>query len=235
MALNRGQDAINEHIDFPGVYCNLKNFLMQLFTCFMNFNYYLSIVFYPCPLISIHLNQNVLRFPNCFLPESTLFTNFKQSCLVTTTAILNLITLDLIILIKGPSSHSGSLGNPGSRGPLGLLGYKGQKGRKGEPGPEGTQGEKGEPGGALRVKWKQCAFVIDINHYVGELKVRRIIYAVLTLSAPASLPVCKFSLHCLRKISCLVMRIKQMIVHSTISKTKNKFSQTVYKETIETV
>lgn len=70
----------------------------------------------------------------------------------------------------GQSSHSGGPGNSGDRGPLGLLGYKGQKGRKGEPGPEGNKGESGEPGGAQRVEWKQCAFVTDINHYVGEMK-----------------------------------------------------------------
>ena len=36
----------------------------------------------------------------------------------------------------------------------------------------------------------------------------------LTLSAPASLSVCKFSLHYPHKISCLIMRIKKMIIHS---------------------
>ena len=40
----------------------------------------------------------------------------------------------------------------------------------------------------------------------------------LTLSVPANfISVCKFSLHYPYKISCLVMRIKQMIMHTTLS------------------
>ena len=46
--------------------------------------------------------------------------------------------------------------------------------------------------------------------------------ATLTLSSPASLPACKFSLHYPYKINCLVMRIKQTIIHSNFSKMKNK-------------
>ena len=58
---------------------------------------------------------------------------------------------------------------------------------------------------------------------------------ILTFSAPASLSVCKFSLHYPHKISCLVMRTKPLIINSNLSKMKNKFSQLFYKETIETV
>ena len=46
--------------------------------------------------------------------------------------------------------------------------------------------------------------------------------SLLTLSAPASLSVCKFSLYYPHNISCLVMRIKQMIIHSYLSKMKNR-------------
>ena len=45
---------------------------------------------------------------------------------------------------------------------------------------------------------------------------------MLTLWAPASLSVCKFSLHYPHKISCLVMRIKHMIIQSNLSEMKNK-------------
>ena len=55
----------------------------------------------------------------------------------------------------------------------------------------------------------------------------------LTLSAPASLSVCKFFLHYSHKISCLVMpRTKQLIIHSNDEKQN---SPTFCKETIETV
>ena len=49
---------------------------------------------------------------------------------------------------------------------------------------------------------------------------------VLILLAPFHLSVCKFSLHFPHKISCLVMRIKQMIIHSNLSEMKNKILQT---------
>ena len=39
---------------------------------------------------------------------------------------------------------------------------------------------------------------------------------------PGQLSVCKFFLHYPYKTGCLVMRIKQMIVHSNVSKMKNK-------------
>ena len=52
---------------------------------------------------------------------------------------------------------------------------------------------------------------------------------VLTLSAPASLSACEFSLHYLHKISCLVMRINQMIIHSNLFRIKTKFSQPVFQ------
>ena len=39
---------------------------------------------------------------------------------------------------------------------------------------------------------------------------------VLTLSAPDSLSVCKLSLNYPCKISCLVLRIKQLIIHSNL-------------------
>ena len=45
---------------------------------------------------------------------------------------------------------------------------------------------------------------------------------MLTLSSPGSLSVYKFSLYYPHKISCLVMRIKQMIIHSNLSKMKDK-------------
>ena len=48
----------------------------------------------------------------------------------------------------------------------------------------------------------------------------------LTLSAPASLSVCKFSLYYPRKRSCLVMRIKRMVIYRNISKMKNKILPT---------
>ena len=58
----------------------------------------------------------------------------------------------------------------------------------------------------------------------------------LTLSAPASLSVCKFSVHYPHKTSCLVMRKQQVVINSNLSKIKNpKFSKRVYKQTIETV
>ena len=43
----------------------------------------------------------------------------------------------------------------------------------------------------------------------------------LTLLAPACLSVCKFSLYYPYKISCLVMRIKQMVILGNVSKRKN--------------
>ena len=49
----------------------------------------------------------------------------------------------------------------------------------------------------------------------GTLPVRK-----LTLSSPASLSVCKFSLHYPHKTSYLVMRIKQIIIDSYLSKVK---------------
>ena len=54
----------------------------------------------------------------------------------------------------------------------------------------------------------------------------------LSVSAPAALSVCKFSLHYPHKIGCFVMRIKQIIIHSSLARVKNK---AVYKETIEAV
>ena len=48
----------------------------------------------------------------------------------------------------------------------------------------------------------------------------------LTLSAPAGSSVCYFSLHYPQKISYLVMRIKQMIIHINLSKMKNKILPT---------
>ena len=51
-------------------------------------------------------------------------------------------------------------------------------------------------------------------------------YEKLTLSAPTSLSVCKFSLHYPHKIGCLRMRIKQMIIHSNLYKMKNKIPPT---------
>ena len=45
---------------------------------------------------------------------------------------------------------------------------------------------------------------------------------LLTLSAPASLTVCRFYLYYPHKISCFVMRIKQIIIHSNLSKMKIK-------------
>ena len=45
-------------------------------------------------------------------------------------------------------------------------------------------------------------------------------------SAPASLSVCKFSLHYPHELSCLVTRIKQMIIHSSLSKITNKILPT---------
>ena len=44
----------------------------------------------------------------------------------------------------------------------------------------------------------------------------------LALSAPASLSVCKFSLHYPQKINCLVRRIKEMIIHRKLSKNKKE-------------
>ena len=44
--------------------------------------------------------------------------------------------------------------------------------------------------------------------------------------AQANLSVCKFSLRYPHKISCLVMRIKQMIIHRKLSKMKNKILPT---------
>ena len=49
---------------------------------------------------------------------------------------------------------------------------------------------------------------------------------ILTPSAPASSSVCKLSLYCPHRISCLVMRVKQMILHSNLSKMRNKTLQT---------
>ena len=51
----------------------------------------------------------------------------------------------------------------------------------------------------------------------------------LTLSAPPSLLVCKFSLHYPCKISCLVMGTKQSIIHINLSKMKNKILPTCVK------
>ena len=51
-------------------------------------------------------------------------------------------------------------------------------------------------------------------------------YTILTPSATASLSVYIFSLHYPCKISCLVMRIKQMIIHSKLSKMKDKTLRT---------
>ena len=48
----------------------------------------------------------------------------------------------------------------------------------------------------------------------------------LTLSAAASLSVCKFSLHYPHKTSCLVMRIKQLIIQNNLSKMKNNILPT---------
>ena len=48
----------------------------------------------------------------------------------------------------------------------------------------------------------------------------------LTLSGPVSLSVYKFSLHYPHKTSCLVMRIKQMIIHNNLSKIKSKILPT---------
>ena len=45
----------------------------------------------------------------------------------------------------------------------------------------------------------------------------------------------KFSLHFPHKLSCLVMRIKQLIIHSNLSKMKKNLSRPDYKETMETV
>ena len=42
----------------------------------------------------------------------------------------------------------------------------------------------------------------------------------------SSLSACKFSLHYPHKISCLVVRIKQLIIHSNLSKMKNKILPT---------
>ena len=51
----------------------------------------------------------------------------------------------------------------------------------------------------------------------------------LTLSATASLSECKFSLRYLYKISCLVMKIRQMIIHNNLSKMKIKILPTCLK------
>ena len=51
-------------------------------------------------------------------------------------------------------------------------------------------------------------------------------YSCLTLSAPAILSVCKFSLCYPHKISWLVMRIKQLILQSKLSWMKNKILPT---------
>ena len=48
----------------------------------------------------------------------------------------------------------------------------------------------------------------------------------LLLSAPASLSVCKFSLHYSHKIRCLVMRIKQIITQSNLPNMKNQILPT---------
>ena len=45
---------------------------------------------------------------------------------------------------------------------------------------------------------------------------------LVTLSAPASLTACRFSLHYLNKTSCLILRIKLMIIDSNLSKMKKK-------------
>ena len=47
---------------------------------------------------------------------------------------------------------------------------------------------------------------------------------ILTLSASASLSVCKFSLHYQRKVSSLIMRINQMIIRCKLSQMKNQNS-----------
>ena len=41
-------------------------------------------------------------------------------------------------------------------------------------------------------------------------------YGLVTVSAPASLSECKFSLHYPHKISCLLMRIRQMNIHNNL-------------------
>ena len=43
----------------------------------------------------------------------------------------------------------------------------------------------------------------------------------ITLSASASLSVCKFSLLYPLKVSCMLVRIKQIIIHSNLSKMEN--------------
>ena len=48
------------------------------------------------------------------------------------------------------------------------------------------------------------------------------VLVTVILLAPTSLSVCKFSLHYPHRISGSVMRIKQMIIHSNLSKVKNK-------------
>ena len=51
----------------------------------------------------------------------------------------------------------------------------------------------------------------------------------IILSAQASLSVCKFSLHNPHKRSCLVKRIKQLIIHSNLSKIKDKILPTCFQ------
>ena len=58
-----------------------------------------------------------------------------------------------------------------------------------------------------------------------------------TISAVAGVSVCKFiSLHYPHQISCLIIRIlaRKMIIHNNLSKMKNKFSQPVCREIVET-
>ena len=55
-------------------------------------------------------------------------------------------------------------------------------------------------------------------------------YFYLSLSAPDCLSVFEFSLHYPHKISCLVMRIKQMIMHSNVSKMRNKLLPNLFRK-----
>ena len=57
-------------------------------------------------------------------------------------------------------------------------------------------------------------------------RVGSILISLVTLYAPVSLSVCKFFLHYTHRICCLVMRTKQMIIQSSLSKMKNKILPT---------
>ena len=74
-----------------------------------------------------------------------------------------------------------------------------------------------------------------VGYYLGVRTIfRKTVHARSFASSAGlvSLRLCKFSLHHPHKISCLVMRIRQMIIHGNLSVLKNKFSQPISKEAI---